>query len=466
MLSMNCRKAGRVTRLSQRRAPCVPFKLGAVVASLGSAVGVPGTFGQSCKHDWTPQPGVFLFAGVHDDGSGPALFAQGPNVFAPPQSSTSVLKLSAGTWQQIAVLTMSTGSNDVGAIAFRSHDDGSGRALYVGGEFGTVSGFPIVSLARWRGGEWSQVGAGLVGGLGYLPTVVDLVEFDDGSGPALYIGGWLTLKSPGATFGIARWDGSVLSGVGQGVSMSLTDMEVYDPGSGPALYVAGYLGTSLALVRWDGRAWTVVGSFTGPGGEPGVPRSLAVYDRGEGPELYVAGCFNQVNGLPSQALARWNGASWAGFSLGWGNGCIVTIRVFDDGRGPALYAGGGFSVIGGVPVDRIGRWDGRSWSSLGWGPQIATVAMTEFDDGSGPALWVGGIFPPFPPATVGLAKYQYVCDPCYPDCDGSGTLSLADFGCFQTRFVAADPEADCNASGTLTIADFGCFQTKFVAGCP
>ena len=55
---------------------------------------------------------------------------------------------------------------------------------------------------------------------------------------------------------------------------------------------------------------------------------------------------------------------------------------------------------------------------------------------------------------------------CYPDCNGSGTLTVADFGCFQTKFVAQDPYADCNGSGTRTVADFGCFQTKFVAGCP
>jgi hypothetical protein len=55
---------------------------------------------------------------------------------------------------------------------------------------------------------------------------------------------------------------------------------------------------------------------------------------------------------------------------------------------------------------------------------------------------------------------------CYPDCNASGNLTVADFGCFQTKFVAGDPYADCNASGTLTVADFGCFQTRFVAGCP
>jgi hypothetical protein len=55
---------------------------------------------------------------------------------------------------------------------------------------------------------------------------------------------------------------------------------------------------------------------------------------------------------------------------------------------------------------------------------------------------------------------------CYPDCTNDGALTVADFGCFQTRFVAGYPYADCNASGTLTVADFGCFQTRFVAGCP
>ncbi len=55
---------------------------------------------------------------------------------------------------------------------------------------------------------------------------------------------------------------------------------------------------------------------------------------------------------------------------------------------------------------------------------------------------------------------------CYPDCNNSGTLTIADFGCFQAAFAAGNMYADCNASGTLTIADFGCFQAAFAAGCP
>jgi hypothetical protein len=55
---------------------------------------------------------------------------------------------------------------------------------------------------------------------------------------------------------------------------------------------------------------------------------------------------------------------------------------------------------------------------------------------------------------------------CYPDCNGTGTLTIADFGCFQAAFAAGNMYADCNSTGTLTIADFGCFQAAFAAGCP
>ncbi|MFM9996205.1 MAG: hypothetical protein ACKVU4_10430 [Phycisphaerales bacterium] len=57
-------------------------------------------------------------------------------------------------------------------------------------------------------------------------------------------------------------------------------------------------------------------------------------------------------------------------------------------------------------------------------------------------------------------------NPCYPDCNASGSLTVADFGCFQGKYVLGDLYADCNASGTLTVADFGCFQGKYVLGCP
>jgi hypothetical protein len=68
---------------------------------------------------------------------------------------------------------------------------------------------------------------------------------------------------------------------------------------------------------------------------------------------------------------------------------------------------------------------------------------------------------------VGFSRLlNRTCPACYPDCNGDGGLTVADFGCFQTKFVLQDPYADCNGDSQHTVADFGCFQTKFVLGCP
>ncbi len=90
-------------------------------------------------------------------------------------------------------------------------------------------------------------------------------------------------------------------------------------------------------------------------------------------------------------------------------------------------------------------------------------AASGFDDSG----WL--TFSVFSTGTTGVtsAVIRTLLDtPCYPDCNGVGGLTIADFGCFQTKFVAGDPYADCNGVGGLTIADFACFQTSFVAGCP
>ncbi len=90
--------------------------------------------------------------------------------------------------------------------------------------------------------------------------------------------------------------------------------------------------------------------------------------------------------------------------------------------------------------------NGQQWNGTAW---VASVNGTS------------GIQNTFPFVIQGTSG-----TPCYPDCNQSGTLTIADFGCFQAAFAANNMYADCNNSGTLTIADFGCFQAAFAAGCP
>ena len=96
-----------------------------------------------------------------------------------------------------------------------------------------------------------------------------------------------------------------------------------------------------------------------------------------------------------------------------------------------------------------------------WGGQASTAPLP-----TDMRLFAGGGAGTGPAGNVTAWDNLRIEKVCYPDCTGDGALTVADFGCFQTKFVVGDPYADCNGSGTLTVADFGCFQTLFVAGCP
>src|SRR5262249_37347402 len=75
------------------------------------------------------------------------------------------------------------------------------------------------------------------------------------------------------------------------------------------------------------------------------------------------------------------------------NNWVFAITDFNDGGGPALYAGGAFTGAG-VSASRIARWDGSGWSALNSGTSGAVNVLAVFDDGtcSGPALVAGGSF--------------------------------------------------------------------------
>ena len=64
--------------------------------------------------------------------------------------------------------------------------------------------------------------------------------------------------------------------------------------------------------------------------------------------------------------------------------------MFDDGTGSALYVGGSFVTAGDVTANGIAKWDGAHWSALGDGLfAVGVRALTSFDDGTGPALYAG-----------------------------------------------------------------------------
>ncbi|MCG6963857.1 MAG: hypothetical protein LJE95_11375, partial [Acidobacteria bacterium] len=361
--------------------------------------------------------GQILAVAVFDDGTGPKLYAGGTFTAVEGVPANYIAVWDGTTWAPVG----SGANNEVYELTV--FDDGSGEALYAGGFFSRMGELTVGKIARWDGTAWSAVGAttgftkvsaflvfdghlyaggeaskGLVkywdgsqwnqvGGWADLDNgrVAALGSFDSGNGPELYAGGQFT--SPNH---IARWTGSTWAEVGGGTDGNVNQLRVYDAGSGPMLYAGGsfgYAGGAVAanLAAWDGTYWRGVG-----GGVEGTVYALAEHDG----KLVVGGGLTWAGSQRAGSIALWNGWLWtvalAGPVTGL-SGTVYSLVPFDDGSGPALYAGGLFDVAGGARAPKIARWNGSSWSAVGAGFDGQVHGLTVYDDGSGPALYVIGL---------------------------------------------------------------------------
>ncbi len=339
--------------------------------------------GSPCPPNWLPtfgpQPGTNAAVRtltVFDDGSGPALYAGGEF------SSAGGVAAWIAKWDGSSWTALAGGDVDFAVHALTVFDDGGGAALYAGGDFTSAGGVSANRIAKWNGSSWAALGSGL----DMNGTVWALTVFDDGGGPALYVGGFFNSVGGVPANHIARWDGSSWAALGSGMNSTVLALTVFDDGGGPVLYAGGSFliaGGAAAnrIAKWDGSSWTAPGS-----GVNAAVSALTVFDDGGGAELYAGGEFTNAGGVGANRIAKWDGSSWAALGTGM-SADVRALTVFDDGGGAALYAGGGSNVDG-----VVARWNGVSWSQIGSAMNSSVYALTVFDDGGGAALHAGGEF--------------------------------------------------------------------------
>jgi hypothetical protein len=274
-------------------------------------------------------------------------------------------------------------------LALTVFDGGGGPTLCAGGTFSAVEGLPASRIAAWNGATWSAMGSGVAGP--GVPAVNALAVFDDGSGAALYAGGYFSSAGDQPASHIAKWSGSTWSALGGGVNNEVYALRVYDDGSGPALYAGGSFTSAGGVAanhvaKWNGSSWSALGS-----GANGNVRALHAFDSGTGPALFVGGTFTSAGGVGAKHIAQWNGSAWSVLGTG-ANDAVLALTDFDDGSGSALYAGGYFLAAGGSSASNIAKWNGSTWSALGTGVDADVLTLCAYDDGSGPALYAGGWF--------------------------------------------------------------------------
>jgi hypothetical protein len=301
-----------------------------------------------------------------------------------------------------------------------SFDLGGGPQIACGGPFDSdYSAYGLEHVAIWGGSDWEAVG-----GPGLSGSVHAALGHDDGSGPALWVGGSFGFPG-GGSHGFARWKDGAWDSLGGSVGQPILDMVRFDDGAGINLYACGRIkpggGTSFFdIARWDGASWTEIGDTSGAS----TVNDLFVYDDGGGQDLYAAGSFSGVNGVTAANIARWDGSSWSAVGSGPG-GTVLAMEAYDDGSGTQLYVGGTFNTFIGSSGDYVARWDGATWSDLGGGPSfassgVAVRALEVWEYFGEEHLYVGGSFADVNgiPFTEGLARF-----------DGSGwsTLPFAGF---------------------------------------
>lgn len=403
---------------------------------------------------------------VFDDGSGPELYAGGSFLTIGGTTVNHIAKWNGSSWALLGSGISSFGG--VGAMTV--FNDGTGEALFAAGSFTTAGGVTANNIAKWDGTSWTALGGGLVGAAFPLhPHVSTLSVFNDGTGAALYAGGFFTTAGGVAASHIAKWDGMTWTSMGGGTDWFVRALTVFDDGGGEALYVGGSFTTAGGLpanniAKWDGSNWTAIGS-----GMNDTVYALAVHDDGSGQQLFAGGWFTFAGGVPVNFIAKWDGLSWEALGSGVGGGSHPSLPVafslttFDDGSGAALYAGGTFTTAGGVAAGNIAKWDGSDWTSLGSGTNGHISVLAAFDDGGGEALYAGGIFTSaIDSGDSYLAKWGCVQE-LFADCcngDGGDGLGCTDCPCTNNStpgtiggcLNSALTSAQLSASGDTSIS--------------
>lgn len=215
-----------------------------------------------------------------------------------------------------------------------------GEDLFAVGAFNYAEGRLVHGVARWTGSAWTRVGT---------PVWQDVHSAAVYRGRLVIAGGFnwdgrRTVRS------LAEWDGTSWSEFHGGANGSVDKIAVFDD----RLYAVGSF-TEIGGVQarqaavWDGTAWSPM-STTDEFSLQGLVQTrtgvhaLATHIR------YMAP--NRNSYIFQTSLVRWDGTAWT--SLGSSSfGRAGALQADGD----AIYIGGEFTDFGGVPSGGIARWD-------------------------------------------------------------------------------------------------------------
>ncbi len=240
----------------------------------------------------------------------------------------------------------------------------SNNDLYVGGrfDFAGTADITVNNIAKWNGSSWSPLDGEDPQGRGVAGTVLAL----DIDGSNLYVGGWFSYAG-GTTLNVghkALWDGNKWSALGDTpwnaiYAMLVKNGDLYIGGAFDR--IGGASNYYYYIAKWDGEGWIRLS------GEPNARVNALVKDSSG--NIYAGGEFTMAGGVQVNYIAKWDGNAWSALGSGM-NGTVNALTIDSGGN---LYAGGEFTTAGGVSANYIAKWNGDEWSALGSGVGGGTI---------------------------------------------------------------------------------------------
>ncbi len=320
------------------------------------------------------------------DGSGRVYLAKADN--------TSRLQLArTDASNQLEWIVQSGGPSIAGTpIAMDFAPDGS---LYIATGRTVLRGNP--------GSPWTFT---RLGSSNLLPSgAIQAIAYDLERAQVVVGGSFSSIGGAGAN-NIARWTGSAWAALpavldGAGVNGPVHTLESVQGGNGglaDGLYLAGEFSSGMAgitqlynIARYNGSGYNVLGaSLSNRGLRGGTVRDIRLNEART--QLLAAGGFHTAgSALVVNGVARWDGATWAGYDdvasgLGLDPGPQAVVEV-----GGRVAVGGDIDRAGTAPYNHIAHYQGGGWRALGADSGAGLVGRNFFGTRAGqPSRILGG----------------------------------------------------------------------------
>lgn len=315
----------------------------------------------------SPQGNNYRVTALALVGSGDVI-AGGSFLTAGDQGAANVARWDGATWNAIG-----TGLNDSVQCVWRR----SNGEVIAGGKFRGVGATKASTIAKWSPSGWKAFDAEF-GGVSSF-NVLAMADAPNGD---LIVAGNLSV-SGGPEIGgenVGRWTGTgwiplVPASLYQWIintnsgyvraAVFLPNGNLVIGGSFRFRKIGGAYMKNLA--QWNGTDWLPVSAVE----VNDDVYALAALPNGD---LIVGGRFTRVGTDSFNRIARWDGTNWN--TVGSGMASVTALAVMPDGD---IVAGGNFSTAGGNPASNIARWDGTAWSRMGTYamPPVLSLAVSE-----------------------------------------------------------------------------------------